>query len=234
MRKYLIVDDNRAFAENLAEILADAGATVDVSTVGPEALERVKHTRYDALLSDMRMPVMGGAELVHRIRRLDPGLPAIVVTAYTRDDDLEAARQEGLLAILPKPAPIPRLVELLGVARRDGLVVLVEDDAELADNLGEILRERGFAAVTTASVLATERLGDVSPFAALVDLRVPGGVDGAAMTKLAQRFPGLPMLVVTAYGKTEPPEPHVGIFEKPFDTEALMAAIERLYRARHA
>jgi CheY-like chemotaxis protein len=234
VRRYLIVDDNRPFAENLAEILGDSGATVDVVTVGPEALGRVQHTRYDALVTDMRMPVMGGAELVHRMRRLDPGLPAIVVTAYTRDDDLEAARREGLIAVLPKPAPIARLVELLSVARRNGLVVLVEDDAELADNLGEILRGRGFAAVTASSVLETERLGDVSPFAALVDLRVPGGPDGAAMTQLTQRFPRLPMLVVTAHGDSLPPEPHAGMFEKPFQTDALLASIERLYRARNA
>jgi CheY-like chemotaxis protein len=232
MRRYLVVDDNQAFAENLAEILVDAGAQVDVATGGPAALERAAHTRYDALLSDMRMPVMGGAELVHRVRRLDPGLPAIVVTAYTNDDDLAAARQEGLLAVLPKPAPVDRLLELCATARRDGLVALVEDDPALSDNMSEALRSRGFAAVTAGSVLETERLGDVRPFAALVDLRVPGGPDGAAMTRLAHKFPGLPMLVVTAHSDVAPPHPHEALFNKPFDTRALLAAVERLHAKR--
>jgi CheY-like chemotaxis protein len=234
MRRYLIVDDNRAFAENLAEILTDTGAAADIVTGGAAALESVARTRYDALLSDMRMPVMGGAELVHRVRRLDPGLPAVVITAYTNDDDLQAARQEGLLAVLPKPAPVERLIELVAGARRDGLVALVEDDAAMSDNLSEVLRARGFAAVTAASVLETERLGDVRPFVALVDLRLPGGADGAAMTRLAHKFPGLPMLVITAHAEIAPTHAHDGFFQKPFDTAKLLSTVERLYDTLHA
>ena len=75
---------------------------------------------------------MGGAELVHAIRRSDPGLAAVIVTAHAGDADLEAARREGLLAVLPKPVPLARLLGLLGCARRDGLVAVLEDDRALA------------------------------------------------------------------------------------------------------
>jgi CheY-like chemotaxis protein len=231
MRHYLIVDDNRAFAENLGEIVRGLGDEVAVAENGEQALALAKKRRFDAIVTDMRMPLMGGAELVHHVRRIDPGLAAIVVTAYARDNDLDAARREGLLAALPKPVPIGRLLELLGTARRDGLVVVIEDDTALCDNLCEALRGRGFAAVTAASVLETERLGPVQPFCALVDLRVPGGPAGEAMRRLEEKFPGLPLLVVTAY-HDEPPLPHVGFFPKPFDTAALLDAVERQHQAR--
>ena len=231
MRHYLIVDDNRAFAENLGEIVRDLGDEVAVAENGEQALALAAKRRFDAIVTDMRMPLMGGAELVHHVRRIDPGLAAIVVTAYVRDNDLEAARREGLLAALPKPVPIGRLLELLSSARRDGLVVVVEDDAALCDNLCEALRSRGFAAVTAASVLETERLGPVQPFCALVDLRIPGGPAGEAMRRLAAKYPGLPLLVVTAY-HDEPPIPHVALFSKPFDTAALLEAVERQHQAR--
>jgi CheY-like chemotaxis protein len=231
MRRDLLVDDNVAFAENLAEILGDLGdAEAVVVDSGERAIERVGQQKFDALVSDMRMPLMNGAELVHNIRRVDPGLPAIVVTAYTADNDLEAARDEGLLAVLPKPVPVPRLVELLSVARRDGLVAVVEDDPAMADNLSEALRTRGFTAVTARSVTGTERLGQVRPFAALVDLRVPGGADGEAMKRLAAKYPGLPMFVVTAHS-VEPPLAPVAFFTKPFDTRVLLDAVEGQYRA---
>jgi len=234
MANYLLVDDNALFAENLAEIIQDAtGALVDIAAGGAAALQRAAGTRYDAIVSDMRMPVMGGAELVHRVRRIDPGVPAVVVTAYTNDDDLEAARHEGLLAVLPKPTPIPQLLELLSVARRDGLVALVEDDRALSDNISEALRSRGFATVTAASVLETERLGDVHPFAALVDLRVPGGPDGQAMERLAEKFPGLPLLVMTGHDVV-PPRPHQALYRKPFNTADIVAALERLHARAHA
>jgi CheY-like chemotaxis protein len=231
MRRYLIVDDNREFAENLAEILRDRGDEVAIATSGPEALALAPGARFDALLTDMRMPLMGGAELVHEVRRLDPGLAALVVTAHAGDDALEAARREGLLAVLPKPVPLDRLLELLAVARRDGLVVVVEDDQRLSDNLCEVLRGHGFAAVTAASVLETERLGPVRPFAALVDLRVPGGPDGEAMRRLARRYPNLPMIVMTGV-HGEAPVPTQAFFHKPFDTGALLAAVERLHAAQ--
>jgi FixJ family two-component response regulator len=110
---------------------------------------------------------------------------------------------------------------------------VVEDDTRLSDNLCEALRSKGFAAVTAASVLETERLGPVRPFCALVDLRVPGGPHGEAMRRLSARFPGLPMIVVSGYDEP-PPLPHEGFFTKPFDTAALLSAVERLYRATTA
>jgi DNA-binding NtrC family response regulator len=230
----LVVDDNQEFAENLAEIIEEGSGKVDVVPSGDDALAKVASTKYDALISDMRMPVMGGAELVHRIRRLDPGLPAVVITAYTRDDDVDAARNEGVLAVLAKPPPVGRLMEVIAGARRDGLVAVVEDDTRLLDNLSEALCAHGFAAVTATSVTETERLGGVAPFAALVDLRLPGGPDGVAMKLLSERFPGLPMIVITAHADGPPPIAHATLFTKPFRTTELMEAVERIYRSRHA
>ncbi|MDB4970213.1 MAG: hypothetical protein JWN44_5902 [Myxococcales bacterium] len=228
MRRYLVVDDNAAFAENLAEIFMDAGAEVTVADSGQMALAAAATTRFDVLVSDMRMPSMGGAELVQRIRRIDPGLPAIVVSAYTAEDDLEAARHEGLLAVLPKPVPLAQMLELVRAARRNGLVALVEDDFDVADSVTEALRSYGFSAVTAHTVLETEHLG-IRPFCGVVDLRVPGGADGEAMRRLAAKFPGLPMIVITAHIDQPPPLPSAAILIKPFDTEALVQAVERLH-----
>ncbi len=233
MRHYLIIDDNRAFADNMADILRDGEADVTIATSAAEALTIASSRSFDTVICDMRMPVVGGAEAVHRLRQLDPGLPAVVVTAYTTDSDLKAAREQGLLAVLPKPVPIPRLVQLLEGAKRDGLVALVEDDHALADNLSEVLRDHGFSTVAAGSVLEAERLKSVRPFVALVDLRVPGGPDGEAMLGLARRFPALPMLVMTAYPDAAPPLPHQAYFTKPFNTGLLLEAVERQYRASH-
>ena len=230
MKRFLVVDDNAAFAENLAEILRDGGAEVSVAESGAAALELARAARFDALVTDMRMPVMSGARLVHEILRVDPGLPAIVVTAYTGESDLRAAREEGLLSVLPKPVPLERLTDLLGKARRDGLVALVEDDPALADNLAEALCERGFSAVMAHSVAETERLGGVRPFAALVDLRLPGGPDGAALQRLREKFPALPILIMSAHRDALAQIGLAPVFPKPFDTAGLLLELEKLWR----
>jgi CheY-like chemotaxis protein len=225
-RHYLVVDDNHAFAENLAEILGDVGATVDTETVGSKALARAAHTKYDALVSDMRMPVMGGAELVNRMRQLDPGLPVVVVTAYTSADELDAVSREGVLAVLPKPLPMGRLIELLASAHRDGLVVTVGPDRKLRDEVVDALRTHGFSAVTAATAHEVEQIGQVAPFVAIVDQHGSGGADGVAVS-LARRFPGLPVLVEVDLNST-PPARHDRPAVKPFD--AVVEAVERLYR----
>lgn len=234
MRRYLVVDDNAAFAENLAEILRDAGAEAATAPSGKHALSLAARWRFDAVVTDMRMPNMAGAALLHELRRVDPDLPAIVVTAYAGEPDLAAARHEGVLAVLPKPPPIGRLIALLASARRGAVVALVEDDDALSDNLCEALRDRGFSAVAAHSMLETDGIGEIQPFAALVDLRLPGGPDGEAMRRLARRFPRLPMFVITGH-----PE-HAAMvaacapmaaetFLKPFDTGLVLAALERLH-----
>ncbi|MCY1077539.1 response regulator [Archangium lansingense] len=235
MRKYLLLDDNEAFAENLAEILRDGGDEATVVTEGAHALELARAQLFDVLLTDMKMPGMSGASAVHRIRQVDPGLAAVVITAYPGEDDLETARREGLLAVLPKPVPIPALVSLLSEARRDGLVALVEDDLALSDNLTEVLRARGFSCITASSVLDADQLAAVRPFAALVDLRLPGGPDGEALRRLRARFPELPVFVMTAYPEVLLPEAmpeHAGVFSKPFDPAALLNELERAHASR--
>ncbi len=231
MRHYLIVDDNVAFAENLAEILRDEGDEVSLASNGPDALMLAHQTHFDAVLTDMRMPSMGGAQLVHELRLIDPGIPAMVVTAYTGDDDIQFAFREGLLGVFDKPISIPILKQLLRAARRDGVVVLVEDDDTLADNLSEALRSRGLTPATVSSVLETQRLAPLQPFAAIVDLRVPGGPDGEAMQQLRARFPSLPMIAITGH-QISPPIPPQKLFRKAFSTEALIREIESLYATR--
>jgi two-component system, response regulator PdtaR len=229
VKRFLFVDDNFDFAENLAEILSDNGDQVTIAGGGLHALELIRENRFDALVTDMRMPVMSGAALVHEVRRLDPGLPAIVITAYTGEADLEAARKEGILAILPKPVPIRVLMTMLRVARRDGLVALVEDDFALADNLAEALRDLGFSSINACSVAETERLGGLRLCAALVDLRIAGAPDGAALKLLFERNPQLPILVMSAHDEALRQAAWPVAFAKPFDSGKLLAAVEKLW-----
>jgi CheY-like chemotaxis protein len=118
MSRFLIVDDNVAYAENLAEIIGDMGDQAVVAGSGREALALAAESRFDALLSDMKMPEMSGTEVVRRLRAIDAGLPVIIMTAYTADDELETVRRAGLVAVLPKPVPVPELLQLLAGATR--------------------------------------------------------------------------------------------------------------------
>ncbi|WNG25947.1 response regulator [Cystobacter fuscus] len=214
MRSYLLLDDNLAFAENLAEILRDGGDEATVVTEGPRALSLAGARRFDVLLTDMKMPGMNGAQAVRHIRQVDPGLAVVVITAYPGEEELEAVRREGLLAVLPKPVPLAPLVSLLTHARRDGLVALIEGEPARDETLAEQLRSRGFSCVTARSVEDAERLAGARLFAALVPPRRPGEPECEALHWLRTRFPTLP------------------VFSEPVDLQTLLDTLERAHDSR--
>jgi CheY-like chemotaxis protein len=227
-RSYLLIDDNAEFRENLAEILVDHGAQVTLASGGEQALELVRTTRFDAIVTDMRMPKMSGAEFVHALRAIDNDVPVVLLTAYSNELQLRAARGDGLLAVLSKPQPMPRLLAVLDGARR-GTVAVVEDDSALCENLTEVLNGRGLT-VVSARALNDVALFGVTPFAALVDLHVPGGEPGAALERFVARYPQTPTIVITAFAGEAPAAAEC--FRKPFDTARLIERLEDLGRAR--
>lgn len=232
-RRYLIVDDNAQFAENVAEILCDAGAEVQLASgqnAASAALAALKQTRFDGVVTDMRMPGLSGADLLGVIRTIDAAVPVILVSAYSQDEQLARARRHGLLAFMSKPASMERLLELLEHARRDATILLVEDDRSLAENMTEILSSRGFTVCAVSSLAELETV-EVQPFAALVDLRLPGAADGESLDRVRARFPQVPLIVLT--GLSSPPD--IGsaeLIHKPFDLRTVLQRIEGLAASR--
>lgn len=230
-RKYLVVDDNLAFADNVAEILGDAGAEVRVVPGAVEALKELEHTRFDGVVTDMRMPGVSGAQFLKQLRSIDPGVPVVLLTAWAQDAQIDEARRLGLLAFLSKPTGTKHLINLMEHARRDACVVLIDDDHALLENLSEALAERGFTACSASSVKELGEL-NVKPLAALVDVRLPGTADGAAVQKVKELFPDTPLFVVTAAREFE--QGGLEIVRKPFDTAKLIARLEALAQNQKA
>ena len=142
-RRYLVVDDNQPLAENLAEILETSGAEVDVELDPLAALRRLQARRYTALVTDMRMPGLGGAELLAAARLTDPALPALVVTAFIGDADLARVERMGVLATLPKPVPVEMLLQRLEQARRGAVVWVVCGASDQVNRVMEFVRDHG-------------------------------------------------------------------------------------------
>src|SRR5690349_11698109 len=109
----LVVDDNQALAENLAEILVDWGHVVEVETSGPAALRALKMGFFDFLLCDFRMPGMDGATVIREAMVMQPGVCAVLFSGFMDRSDLAGVSPEHILAILPKPIPISELKRAL-------------------------------------------------------------------------------------------------------------------------
>jgi len=77
----LIVDDDDALRETLAEALEDEGFTVQTAGDGANALFTVMHSSPDVVLLDMRMPLLDGSAFVRELRNRGVDAPILVMTA---------------------------------------------------------------------------------------------------------------------------------------------------------
>ena len=111
-RSVLIVDDNQDLAENIAEILSMRGYATDIATSAEEALPKALPDGPGLLVTDYRLPGMTGAELVSEIRKTRDTLRAVVISAYTDERTISAARSAGA-DFLPKPVDFASLSQLL-------------------------------------------------------------------------------------------------------------------------
>ncbi|MCX6348382.1 MAG: response regulator [Candidatus Aureabacteria bacterium] len=115
-KKILIVDDDRAMGEELAEALGESGYAVRSAAGGEDALRALAAEPADLMLVDMKMPGMSGLETTRRVRRDHPGVKTILITASLPSEMEAALNAEPDLAVIYKPFAIDRLLSRIAAA----------------------------------------------------------------------------------------------------------------------
>jgi DNA-binding NtrC family response regulator len=104
MEKVLVVDDEQSMVQFLTVLLRREGYEVVAAGSGPNALELLKETSVDVVVTDLKMPGMDGIELLEHIRKIDDSLPVIVMTAYASQRSAIDALNLGAFQYLEKHA----------------------------------------------------------------------------------------------------------------------------------
>lgn len=119
-KRILLVEDNELNAEIAKTILEMAGIIIEVAENGKEAVEvfeKMPAEYYNAILMDIRMPVMDGLEATKRIRTLGKEdsrtVPIIAMTANAFDEDSKKSIDSGMNGHLSKPIEIEHLYQVL-------------------------------------------------------------------------------------------------------------------------
>lgn len=117
----LVVDDTPDSADMLQMLLLLEGANVQTATSAAEALHLIANRQFDLLVSDVAMPEMDGYELLQELRKRPVAPPAIAVTGFGRDVDIERAQAAGFASHITKPVQLERLVEAIEqVVKKNG------------------------------------------------------------------------------------------------------------------
>jgi DNA-binding NtrC family response regulator len=103
MSTILVVDDELSMLEVLAEMLSREGYTVKTTPKTAEAVEIVQQGQIDLVISDLKMEPTDGLELLRRLKRVDPEVVVIVMTAYASYETAVEAMREGALEYVMKP-----------------------------------------------------------------------------------------------------------------------------------
>jgi DNA-binding NtrC family response regulator len=121
-----VVDDDPHILEVVEARLCAAGYRVLTAPGGKEALRGLGSEQVDLLITDVRMPYMGGMELLHEVRSLKPEMPVILLTAYGTIPDAVSAIKAGAVDYLTKPFDgrdlLRKVQSLLGSARASSTV----------------------------------------------------------------------------------------------------------------
>ena len=84
--RILVAEDDETVLEVVSRMLEDAGYEVLLAANGAEAFDMIKNDpSVDLLITDLRMPRMGGKDLADRLRSLHPGMPVIFISGYNAD-----------------------------------------------------------------------------------------------------------------------------------------------------
>jgi CheY-like chemotaxis protein len=120
MPTIIVVDDDVDTLCNMADLLGDLGYAIETAEGGDFALEKARHRPYDLGLLDLRMPGMDGLTLCRHLRRLQPRMATMIVTANAGSGVEREARAAGARHVLVKPIDFPSLLTLVEEALRNG------------------------------------------------------------------------------------------------------------------
>ncbi|MEG3617225.1 ATP-binding protein [Magnetovibrio sp. PR-2] len=110
--KVLVVDDETNAAHSLSDFLQDQGYLVYTAYNGEEALHIHHSDPVDAIITDLRMPVMGGQALIREVRKVSPMLPVFVMTGHADPESDELVQDVEVVEVWRKP------ISLGAVAKR--------------------------------------------------------------------------------------------------------------------
>jgi two-component system response regulator AtoC len=105
----LVVDDDSLMRDSLNETLCRVGFNVELAGTGEEALEKISKTEYDIVLSDIRMPNVGGMELLQAVKQHLPGAKVVMMTAYGTVQNAVEAMKLGAFEYVMKPFSIDEI-----------------------------------------------------------------------------------------------------------------------------
>ncbi len=123
MAKILIVDDDPQLRQSFEKLLTQEDHTVQTAATAEAGLEIVEKSPPDLVIMDVRLPGMNGLEGSRAMRKVEPKLPIIIMTAYGTTETAIEATKEGAFDYVLKPFHIPDILVVIKNALEAGRIM---------------------------------------------------------------------------------------------------------------
>jgi DNA-binding NtrC family response regulator len=140
----LIVDDDEGMTETLADIIEDFGHNVEIANDGYLGIEKFTDNNYDLVFMDIKMPGINGVETFKKFKSIKPDAKVFMMTAYSLEDLIREALDEGAYGIIYKPLDIKTILDCIEQADEGNLILVVDDDLNTCETLSDVLAEKGY------------------------------------------------------------------------------------------
>ncbi|TAK66118.1 MAG: nitrogen regulation protein NR(I) [Betaproteobacteria bacterium] len=175
MKPVWVIDDDRSIRWVFEKALAREGIPYRTFAAAQEALDALEQGAPQVLVSDIRMPGTSGLALLQNIKQRHPGLPVIIMTAYSDLESAVAAFQGGAFEYLPKPFDVDQVVKLIRRAIGESMREIEGEEAResvpeilgQAPSMQEVFRAIGRLSQSNATVLITGESGSGKELVAL-------------------------------------------------------------------
>lgn len=230
-----IVDDDRDFAESLADIFEMEGHTCEMAHDGDAAIKKLTEKDFDLTFMDIKMSGKNGVESFLEIRKIKPNAKIIMMTGYSVANLLTQAVENGVWGVLHKPLDMDEILSMIKKVTPTGILI-ADDDPDFLNNLKDVLDDYGFAVYKAKNgdeAIKRVQEGDVDIL--ILDLKMPilGGLETFMLMK--EKGISIPTIIVTAYADTENMTIERlksycvnGILNKPFDPQILINILNKL------
>ena len=137
-QRVLVIDDEQIVLNSVNRILGHGEYDVEATLSGRQGLEWALSKSYDIVLTDVRMPDMGGMLILRDIKKAKPLMPVIIITGYANVQTAMQAMKLGAAEYLEKPFTPDQLLKAVNTALSDGAALLPEQQVPVHKE--EILR----------------------------------------------------------------------------------------------
>lgn len=239
MTRVLIVDDDNDHAESLADLIELRGHAATIANSGEAAIEQFGSNDFDFVLLDVRLPGINGVDTFLALKRLRPGAQVMMMTGFSVEQLVSQAIAGGALGVLYKPFAAAQILDLLSQVKQRGRVLVADGDADFVESIVPILESAGYGVeIASTGADALEKLSREHADCLLLNLRLPV-VSGAELyAQLVERGRRVPTVLMTGGSEDAEQDERLrseacGMLFKPFDPNALLAAIERAVSRGH-